>query len=86
MGSFKCVYVNRFIEKVIKNMSLILNVYFVDICSVVTCSNGGVCKPYSQYMGYEQYTCECPDRFEGNQCEIDLDPCANNPCGGNGNQ
>lgn len=52
----------------------------------MTCSNGGVCKPYSQYMGYEQYTCECPERFEGNQCEIDLDPCANNPCGGNGNQ
>ncbi|XP_061184166.1 protocadherin Fat 1-like isoform X2 [Saccostrea echinata] len=54
------------------------------ICSVVSCSNGGVCVPYPQYGGYEHYTCQCPERYEGNQCEIDRDPCANNPCGGNG--
>ncbi|XP_056011143.1 protocadherin Fat 1-like isoform X5 [Ostrea edulis] len=55
--------------------------YGSNICSIVTCSNGGVCVPYPQS---EHYICECPERYEGNLCEIDRDPCANNPCGENG--
>ena len=38
--------------------------------------NGGTCLD-----GVNSYTCVCAPGFTGGNCEIDIEECANNPCG-----
>ncbi|RWS13848.1 fat-like protein cadherin-related tumor suppressor-like protein [Dinothrombium tinctorium] len=38
--------------------------------------NDGTCVPLSN----GSYECLCPSRYSGKHCEIDLNPCASNPC------
>ena len=42
-----------------------------------TCVNGGRCKASPDF---KSYTCECPDRFEGLNCERQEDPCKYERC------
>ena len=46
------------------------------MCSSSPCQNGGSCVPFSA----DTYRCHCRDRFDGNNCEIDSNPCASDPC------
>lgn len=45
------------------------------------CQNQGTCLPV---LNSTEYTCECKEGFEGDSCEINIDDCANDPCGDNG--
>uniref|UniRef100_A0A0N5BTM2 Cadherin domain-containing protein n=1 Tax=Strongyloides papillosus TaxID=174720 RepID=A0A0N5BTM2_STREA len=49
-------------------------------CIEANCLNGGLCKPIPNKNNGKSYTCSCPERYSGNDCELDLDMCANNPC------
>ena len=46
------------------------------VCGSQPCLNGGTCLESSD----GQYQCQCKDRFQGKNCEEDLNPCASNPC------
>ncbi|KAI1706414.1 cadherin-4 [Ditylenchus destructor] len=46
-------------------------------CLSVPCLNGGQCLPNRTH---NSYTCTCPSRYTGSNCEIDLNACASNPC------
>lgn len=45
------------------------------VCGSHPCLNGGTCLEQEN-----EYQCVCPARFQGDNCEYDLDPCASNPC------
>lgn len=45
-------------------------------CNDLPCQHAGTC--ISQ--GKSHFKCECPSRYSGNVCEIDLEPCASSPC------
>jgi hypothetical protein len=49
----------------------------MDPCQMNTCVNGGRCKASPDF---KSYTCECPDRFEGLNCERQEDPCKYQRC------
>jgi len=49
----------------------------VEACRSLPCLNGGICNQDKTANGYR---CDCPSRFHGLNCEIDLDPCGLNPC------
>jgi len=51
-----------------------------DVCSSFPCMNGGKCEATS----VSSYICRCADRFHGQWCEIDRDPCLKMPCLNNG--
>ena len=61
-----------------KNMNNYMN--FSDICSTLPCMNGGRCET----DGKLTYNCICPKRFQGTRCELDTDPCADDPCRNDG--
>ena len=46
------------------------------VCSSSPCLNGGSCVP----LNADSYTCRCRDRFIGDNCETDTNPCASRPC------
>ena len=46
------------------------------VCSSQPCQNGGMCSVQND----GSFKCECPKNFKGPQCEVNLDPCASNPC------
>ncbi|XP_076064277.1 fat-like cadherin-related tumor suppressor homolog, partial [Oratosquilla oratoria] len=45
------------------------------VCGSQPCQNGGTCIEMK-----DSYTCSCPPRFTGPQCQIDTAPCASSPC------
>jgi len=47
----------------------------VDPCATSPCTNGGKCLPM-----FHNYTCLCPDGFEGRHCKTNFDDCAPSPC------
>ncbi|ESO94055.1 hypothetical protein LOTGIDRAFT_104487 [Lottia gigantea] len=47
-----------------------------NICGRHPCMNGGTC----QYRQINSYFCQCMPRYQGIRCEIDNDPCQDNPC------
>ncbi|CEF66663.1 Epidermal growth factor-like domain and Laminin G domain and EGF-like calcium-binding domain and Cadherin domain and Concanavalin A-like lectin/glucanases superfamily domain and Concanavalin A-like lectin/glucanase, subgroup domain and Cadherin-like domain-containing protein [Strongyloides ratti] len=49
-------------------------------CLEANCLNGGLCQSiYNRNTG-KDYTCSCPTRYSGNECELDLNMCYDNPC------
>ena len=49
-----------------------------DECSVQPCQNGGVC---TQTVLPGNYECQCPDEFEGKNCEeLKIKTCDQQPC------
>ncbi|XP_022808679.1 neurogenic locus notch homolog protein 1-like [Stylophora pistillata] len=48
---------------------------YINECASNPCTNGGQCK--DEVNGF---SCVCSPGFTGNQCEIDFDECASNPC------
>jgi len=51
----------------------------IDVCDPNPCQNGGTCSDDGGAA-----SCECPDGFTGNHCEIDVDLCADEPCANGG--
>ncbi|XP_029944228.1 zonadhesin, like [Salarias fasciatus] len=50
--------------------------YRESLCLSEPCENGGVCVESGS-----NYTCTCPDGFQGNNCEVIIDtPCLSDPC------
>ena len=47
------------------------------VCGSQPCQNGGTCIEIPNGVSYQ---CQCLDRFQGVQCQEDLNPCASNPC------
>uniref|UniRef100_A0A914UQL5 Uncharacterized protein n=1 Tax=Plectus sambesii TaxID=2011161 RepID=A0A914UQL5_9BILA len=45
-------------------------------CGAVPCQNFGTCAPADD----GDYRCSCHPRYSGRNCEIDLNPCASDPC------
>ena len=41
------------------------------------CLNGGKC---TNLRGKGAYRCDCPDGFQGKQCEHNINDCAHGPC------
>ena len=54
------------------NYKLSIHHSFVDPCDSGPCQNGGECVPGE---GLE-YTCRCPEEFEGDRCEKRKSKCA----------
>ena len=50
-----------------------------DPCFNFTCLNGGTCVVFMN-----RSTCNCPDDFEGEKCQLFRDPCISHPCMHNG--
>ncbi|XP_052280093.1 protocadherin Fat 1-like isoform X4 [Dreissena polymorpha] len=50
-----------------------------NVCSSFPCMNGGKCESAGT-----SYICRCGDRFSGQRCEIDKEPCLKMPCLNNG--
>uniref|UniRef100_A0AAF5I050 Uncharacterized protein n=1 Tax=Strongyloides stercoralis TaxID=6248 RepID=A0AAF5I050_STRER len=49
-------------------------------CIEANCLNGGLCQSiYNRNTGRD-YTCLCSSRYSGNDCELDLNMCSDNPC------
>ena len=48
---------------------------WLGVCSSRPCVNGGTCVAVGS-----NYRCQCRQRFVGQRCEVDTDPCASNPC------
>lgn len=53
--------------------------HVVEACRSQPCLNGGFCSE-DRTGSPNGYRCECPSRFHGLSCEIDLDPCGSSPC------
>lgn len=53
--------------------------HVVEACRSQPCLNGGSCSE-DRTGSPNGYRCECPSRFHGLSCEIDLDPCGSSPC------
>ena len=51
---------------------------YSNACSDMPCQNGGICMV--NLLTASQYTCMCPDGFEGARCEVAESPCASSPC------
>lgn len=45
-------------------------------CNDLPCKHGGTCVSH----GKSQFVCQCPSRYSGDTCEIDLEPCSSTPC------
>ncbi|KAE9554056.1 hypothetical protein FO519_002752 [Halicephalobus sp. NKZ332] len=45
-------------------------------CLASPCANGGQCLPSAS----DSFTCSCPKRYTGTNCEIDLNACESKPC------
>lgn len=45
------------------------------LCRNDQCAHGGYCQD-----PLESYVCVCPQAYEGERCELDVDECATNPC------
>jgi hypothetical protein len=44
----------------------------IDPCDPNPCRNGGECSATgNEGTGYDRFTCKCPDKFEGHQCEVE---------------
>lgn len=56
---------------------------FFDECSSEPCLNGGQC--FVDLTSMNQFTCMCPNRFEGDRCERMVSPCQSSPCSNDGN-
>lgn len=53
----------------------------VEPCRSQPCLNGGSCgEERTTGSASSTHRCECPSRFRGDNCEIDLDPCGSTPC------
>lgn len=46
------------------------------MCDSNPCQSGGICKTVSN-----DYECECPEGFAGQNCQTEIDACFKNPCG-----
>jgi hypothetical protein len=53
--------------------------HVVEACRSQPCLNGGACSE-DRIGSANGYRCDCPSRFHGMNCEIDLDPCGSTPC------
>uniref|UniRef100_A0A0N5A589 Cadherin domain-containing protein n=1 Tax=Parastrongyloides trichosuri TaxID=131310 RepID=A0A0N5A589_PARTI len=49
-------------------------------CIDSECRNGGFCQPSIDITIGRGYSCICPDRYSGKDCEIDLNMCLESPC------
>ena len=49
----------------------------IDECESSPCQNGGTCT-----QGNNTYTCSCVGGYDGVNCEVDIDDCANVTCTG----
>uniref|UniRef100_A0A915PC44 Uncharacterized protein n=1 Tax=Setaria digitata TaxID=48799 RepID=A0A915PC44_9BILA len=58
------------------NTRLGCSVVFNTPCATSPCENEGICIPSDD----KSYSCACPPRYSGNNCEIDLTPCISRPC------
>ena len=48
-----------------------MNVHLIHV------NNGATCQIMMKYL---DYSCKCLAGFSGDNCEIDIDDCASNPC------
>lgn len=48
----------------------------INMCSIITCQNGGTCLPGNG----TDFRCQCLPSFQGTYCEHSTDPCSLQPC------
>jgi hypothetical protein len=54
--------------------------HFTDPCTLIRCSNDGICQSSYSNTNHYSFQCICKPGYHGLLCEIEENPCDKNPC------